>query len=240
MPRDDSSDRRKPRGNKAQNLLSRFPIVDLAQAVALGGANRRMFLTRFVDTFTTLSYVPTREAAPMIYGAQKPLFETPPDPWPVVERHLRQTTPSDILDMNLDASQHLFDLVRSQGYIATECDPQVLRVRLKQIVNIGLKFYVTQGERLIFQFPLVRKESLSDLALNILGSIIHHSYAQGDFAGAEIEAADIGCMPSAKQRTPRIREISSSSILGRNELTEQIEEVYELLHELAGRSPGKP
>ncbi len=128
MPSDDGPRRRGPRGNKAQNLLRRFPIVDLAQAVALEGANRRAFLDRFVKSFTTLSYVPTREAAPMIYGAQKPMFEMPPEPWAAVERHLRTTTRPDILEMNVGASQHLFDLVRSQGYVATECDPQVLRM----------------------------------------------------------------------------------------------------------------
>lgn len=237
MPRDDGPRRRGPRGNKAQNLLRRFPIVDLSRAVALDGANRRAFLSQFVSTFTPLSYAPTRDAASMIYGAQKPLFGTAAEPWSAVERHLRNTTHADILEMNVEASRHLFDLIRTQGYIATECDPQVLRVRLKQIVNIGLKFYITQGERLIFQFPQPRKSGLSDEALCVLGSIIQHSYAQGDFASAEIEVAQLGCLPGSKQRAPRIRLVPSSSILDRAALTEQIEEIYELLYELAAEVP---
>ena len=219
--------------SKVQNLLRRFPIVDLARAVALDGINRKAFLSQFVNGYTTLSYSPTREAAPMIYGAQKPLFEMPPEPWLAIERHLIDTTRPDILDMNLEASRQLFDLIRSQNYIATECDVQVLRVRLKQSVNIGLNFYVTQGERLIFQFPQLRKTTLSENALHMFGSIIHHSYAQGDFASAEIELADIGYLPDSKQRTPRIRRVPSSCILDRSALTERIEEVYDLLRDLA-------
>ncbi|HJS87764.1 MAG TPA: hypothetical protein VJ779_20110 [Acetobacteraceae bacterium] len=175
----------------------------------------------------------------MIYGAQKPLFGVPPEPWSAIERHLRATTRPDILEMNLDASRHLFDLVRSQGYIATECDPQVLRVRLKQVVTIGLDFYVTQGERLIFQFPQMRKECLGESALYILGSIVYHTYAQGDFADAEIEIADISCLPRGDERVPRIRPVPASSILDRVALTEQIEEVYDVLSELAG-PPSNP
>lgn len=176
----------------------------------------------------------------MIYGAQKPLFETQPEPWSAIERDLKNVAHADILAMNIEASHHLFDLVRSQNYIATECDTQVLRVRLKQIVNISLRFYVTQGDRLIFQFPLVRKSSISDNALYMLGSILHHAYAQGDFSAAEIEVADVGCMPGSKTRAPRIRSVPDSCILDRAALTDRIEEVYDLLRELAGRPSSTP
>ena len=144
--------RRPPRRppDKAKNLLLRFPVTDLARAVSLTGERRRRFLETFVKGSTTLTYMPTREAATMIYGVQVPLFETPVEPWEAVEKYLRANTDPSVLDMNLKASCLLFNLVRPKGYIATKCDAQVLRVRLKQIVHIGLEYYITQGQKLIF------------------------------------------------------------------------------------------
>jgi hypothetical protein len=100
---------RKRKGNKAQSLLFRFPVVDLARAISLNGSNRRAFLKQFVDTFTTLTYAPTRQVAQMIYGAQKPLIETPIEPWEAIEKHLRATADLAVLDMNLDAASSLSD-----------------------------------------------------------------------------------------------------------------------------------
>ncbi|MDR3533413.1 MAG: hypothetical protein P4L90_23005 [Rhodopila sp.] len=229
---------RKRKGNKAQSLLLRFPVTDLARAVSLTGFNRQSFLKQFIDTFTTLSYVPTRQAAAMIYGVQKPLFETPAEPWAAVEKHLKATTDPNLLDMNLEASRHLFDLVRPEGYEATECETQVLRVALKQIVYIGLDFYVTRGQRLIFQFPQPRLDSPTDSALLILGSIIHHAYVQGDYAEADVELADVGRVPGARRtdpRSPRIRLVPREDILSLTALTAHIEDVYGILHELGTR-----
>jgi hypothetical protein len=231
---------RRRKGNKAQNLLNRFPIIDLAHAIALEGSNRQKFLTNFVDSSTTLSYSPTREAASMIYGAQKPMFDVPLPTWDEVEAYIRKAARPDILEMNLEASRCLFDFVRSYDYTATDYEPQILRVRLNQIVAIGLPFYITHYDRLIFQFPLIRRSCLSDEAVSILGSIIYHAYAQGDFSIAEIEVADISRPPSNKDRVPRIREIPPDLILDRAALTEQIDAVYEALRLLASRPPKPP
>jgi hypothetical protein len=171
----------------------------------------------------------------MIYGAQKPLFDMPAVPWDDVKRYIETVANADIVDMNIDASKCLFDLVRERRYRATECDPQVLRVRLRQIVNINLPFYITDGERLIFQYPLLRRSYLNDNALVVLCSILHHAYAQDDFSEAETEVADIGCLKQNNERFPRIRSIPRDSILNREALTEQIEEIYDLLRVLAAR-----
>jgi hypothetical protein len=225
------------KGNKAQNLLARFPITDLAKAVVFSGSNRTTFLKTFVDGGTTKSYLPTRDAWPMIYASQKPMFDMPPPAWDDVEKFIRKTAHADILRMNLDASRCLFDFVRSLNYQATDCDPQVLRVRLKNVVPINLSFYVTNGERLIFQFPLMRIDRLSDGAITVIGSILHHAYVQGDYSGAEIEIADISRAATTKDRSPRIKTISQDNILDREALTEQIDEVYEILRDLASRPP---
>jgi hypothetical protein len=88
MPEDDNGKPKWRKGNKAQNLLARFPIIDLAHAVILNGSNRRTFLTNFVDGGTTKSYAPTCEAASMIYASQKPMFEMPPPTWEEVDKFI--------------------------------------------------------------------------------------------------------------------------------------------------------
>jgi hypothetical protein len=138
---------------KAIALLQRFPVTDLAKAISLTGDNRQKYLQRFVSTFTTQTYTPTRRAALLIYNAQNPLFGTPPEPWESVERFLQAAAKPHVLQMNLQASECLFKLVRVQNYVATKIDAQVLRVGRDRIVPIGLEFYITHGEKVIFQFP---------------------------------------------------------------------------------------
>lgn len=222
---------------KAQNLLRRFPVTDLAQAVALTGDRRTSFLRRFVTGGTNLSYQPTRDMAPIIYGARLPLDDPRLEPWERIEGLLRKHTKPHILDMNIKASRCLFDLIRPLEYDATACDVQVLRVTPTQVVKIDLPFYITQGERLIFQFPHPRSNGLSDHELVVLGSVIHHAYVQGDFSEAHIEVSDLGRAPQARShepRFPRVRPVSADSILDRKALTGQIEEVYALLRMLSG------
>ncbi len=144
---------RRSEGAKAQSLLNRFPVTDLAQAVAKGGERRRRFLEHFVKSWPNGSYAPTRQSFHMIYGVSSSLIQIPPEPWQEIEKNLRSLSESDMLDMNMSASRELFDLVRSREYSATTCDEQVLRVGFNQIVPIGLTFYVTEGDRLLFHFP---------------------------------------------------------------------------------------
>lgn len=231
--------------DKARNLLNRFPVTDLARAVARTGSRRRAFLADFVENFTTLTYVPTRDAASMIYGAQIPLFETPLDQWPAIEKFLRETSHPRVLEMNVEASDHLFKLVRPKHYVATKCDEQVLRVGLNQVVPIYLRFYITDGERVIFQFPQPRLDCLTGTESRILGSVIHHAYVIGDFAlaGAEIEIAELGRAEGAKHpepREPRIQLVPRDEIFDLAQLTDQIQDVYTILREIAARPPGKP
>lgn len=224
--------------DKARNLLLRFPITDLARAVASSDVARRAILRQFVETSTPLNYVPTRNACELIYGVQKPLIETPLEPWERIERYIRAASETYTLDMNLVATHHLFDLIRPKGYTATHCEPQILRVSLKQIVHIGLEYYITEGERLIFQFPHPRIDGLTDGAATVLGSVIHHAYAQGDYAEADVEIADVGRLPGAPPkdaRASRIHLIERSSIMPLDRLNAQIEEVYAILRELATR-----
>jgi hypothetical protein len=239
MPTDPPKRRVSPE-TKAQNLLKRFPIIDLAKAVSLKDQKRRSFLTHFVNTRTTMSYAPTRDAYPMIYAAQGVLLESAPETWTAIETHLRLTARPDILENNVSASKELFDFVRPKNYRATQCETRPLKISLLQTVNIDLSFYITEGEKLIFQFPLVRRECLDDGAIQVLGSIVHHAYAQGDFAAAEIEIADISCLVPGAERHPRLRSVPAGLVLDRPALNEQIEDVYSVLSEIARRPPKPP
>jgi hypothetical protein len=233
---EDDPPRGPSRGTRAQNLLNRFPVTDLARAVSRSGADRRFFLTEFVDSGTKRNYVPTRRTAPMIYGASPPLLEISLEPWGEVEKNIRALCDPLILDMNISASRELFNLVRPKGYLATICDEQTLRTGHNQIVPVGLTFYITEGDRLIFQFPQPRLDCLTDSEVVVLASVIFHAYAKGDYADADIEVAELGRAAGAprkcRKRDGRIRLVAKDDIIERNRLGEQVDDVYGILREL--------
>ncbi len=77
--------------SKAERLIERFPVTDLALAVTYRGPKRERFLQRFVEEFTPKSYRAVREAAPLIYNAQPPLIELPAPAWPDIEMKIRRS-----------------------------------------------------------------------------------------------------------------------------------------------------
>ena len=218
---------------KVQSLLRRFPVSDLAIALSKNPTARRAFLRKFVTTSPTLSYVPSKDAASVVYGVQKPLFEMPVEKWESIEESLRRSCRPDLLDMNLLATRALFDLIRPKEYKATECEPQLLRVQLQRAIKIELSYYITDGDRVIFQFFQPRSSTFSDESLTLLGSIIHHAYVVGAYEEAEVEIANL-CAPAPRcPRNPTIVNVPRGDIFGLPELTERINEVYELLGEIA-------
>lgn len=229
--------RRSP-GAKAQNLLRRFPFTDLAIAVARRGERRAAYLERFVRGGTNASYRWMRAAVPEIYSVQGQLIPVAPAPWEQIKSKLEKDTPPENVDRNVGAATELFDLVRPRGYRAFSIDPQDLRVSLLQRVPIGLNYYLVEGDRLLFQYAQPRRAAqFNDDVLSTMGSIIHHAYAFGDYAAAEIEIADLSIPEGGSAREARIRPVRRSDILGRDELNQEIEAVYALLQEIAERPP---
>lgn len=224
---------------KATNLLNRFPFTDLAVAVSRNGSAREKFLRGFVDGGTTRSYQATREAASLVYCVEQHMFPTPKLGWGAIEDTLRKITPAQNVELNVDASKLLFDLVRPKDYKAYEHEDQVLRVGLKQVVHIGLKFYIVDGDRLVFQFPQPRAQAIfDDRVVEIMLSIIHHAYATGDYAAADVELADLSAEEPREDRSPRIRRLNRADVLSLSALNEQIEKVYDVLRALASRKFG--
>lgn len=228
---------------KATNLLNRFPFTDLAVAVSRRGSAREKFLRSFVDGGTTRSYQATRDVATLVYCVEQHMFPTPKLEWEEIEATLRKVTPAQNVAFNVEASKLLFDLVRPKDYRAYEHEEQVLRVGLKQVVHIGLKFYIVDGDRLVFQFPQPRAQPVfnSDVS-TIMMSIIHHAYATGDYGSADIELADLSAEDVKEDRSPRIRALAKSDVLSLRALNEQIDDVYDVLRALATRKfdPDEP
>jgi hypothetical protein len=224
--------------DKARNLLNRFPFTDLAIAVALRGEGRENFLRRFIDTSTARSYKWVRDASGVIYYVELPLFPTPKLDWPQIEARLRDITPPHNVEMNVEAGKALFELVRPRGYRAFPHDESVLRVGHNQIVYIGLNFYIVDGDRLVFQYPQPRAQpAFKDEVAAVMMSIIFHAYAFGDYANADIELADLSAEDKHCPRNPRIRRIGRNEMIGRDELTRDIEDVYRILRSLVGPKP---
>jgi hypothetical protein len=221
--------------DKARNFLNRFPFTDLAIAVARTGSKRENFLRYFVETSTTQSYKWVREAAGLIYPVTLPLFPTPVLSWKEIENSLRNAAPPHTVEINVDAGKELFDLVRPRGYKAYQHDENVLRIGHNQIVSIGLNFYIVEGDRLAFQYPQPRAQAVFDnYVAAVMMSIIHHAYVFGDYADAEVELADLSAEEPKNPWSPRIRRIGRNEIIGRDELTKEIEDVYAILRALAG------
>jgi hypothetical protein len=219
--------------DKARNLLNRFPFTDLSIAVARTGSKRENFLRAFVETSTAQSYKWVREATGLIYPVTLPLFPTPMLTWKEIEIILRNVTPPHTVEINVTAGKELFDLVRPHKYQAYPHDENVLRIGHNQVVFIGLNFYVVDGDRLVFQYPQPRAQPVFDNHVAaVMMSIIFHAYAFGDYADADIELADLSAEDRKGPRNARIRRIGRNEIIGRDELTKEIEDVYRILRAL--------
>lgn len=219
--------------DKARNLLNRFPFTDLSIAVARKGSKRENFLRSFVESSTAKSYKWAREASSLIYPVTLPLFPTPVLSWSEIETIIRSVTPPHTVEINVEAAKLLFDLVRPLSYKAYPHDQNVLRVGHNQVVSIGLNFYVVDGERLIFQYPQPRAQPVfDDNVASAMMSIIFHAYVFGDYAGADVEIADLSAPAPREPRDARIRRIGRNEIIGRDELTGEIEDVYGILRQL--------
>lgn len=224
------SDRRRGPQKKADALLGRFPVTDLAKALAVSGDRRVKFLQSFVDGFPKGSFATLRQLTPRIYGARMPLFDLPPEDWVHIERTLNAITPAAFLQSNLLRGRQLFDHAREEDYEATVVPAQVFRYG-RGTAPIGLNFYLTKGERLLFQFPHFRSLALNAAEGIALCSVIRHAYAVGDFAEADVEIVQF--VKGRRNREPHILCPDRDDLLGRRALNAQIDDVYAILRTLA-------
>lgn len=255
MAKDDDSEKRagKARGRRvrADKLIGRFPLTRLAEAVAVRGDARRRALEGFVRGAGRGTYGPTRAFMRRLYGshgaeegAVAPLIaDLPSEPWEKIKRDLIDFCDPEVLADNLELAELIYIHAREEGYQATNYDERVLRTG-RSIVPVPINMFLTQGERLIFQYPHLWRTPLTPEQENVIATIIALVCADGDFAIADIEIVSFladGPPSRRKSRTPAVRPprkarlstIGRSRFLSREDLQNEIDDVYALLRELA-------
>ncbi|WP_306146085.1 hypothetical protein [Roseibium sp. MMSF_3412] len=235
------------RKRKVAALINRIQFIDLASAVVLPASSRKDWLRRYVERamkggdFAT--YKPLRNAYPTIYGVQRGLDVSPKVEWGELERSLVQACKGKDEEMNVSAAKVLFDLVRAKDYLAYDHTPQDLSLGLNRKAAIGISIYLVEGEEVVFQFPYPRRNRLDAAVNNLMMSLIYHSYARGDFAGAAVEIADLSCATSTyikgkdgtrrpPPRDPRIVRLEQDNLIQLDDLTPHVQNVHELLIEI--------
>lgn len=221
---------------KADKLIARFPVTDLAIALSRTGERRANFLRSFVDGFTTRSFRALREVAPLIYNAQPPLWELPTPNWSDIETKIRRGAGPHNADINIGAAILLKDLISRRSFKAILSSEQFIHVGPGRIVKIGLNYYIVEDGNVIFQFVQPRADEKIDASVaRALMSLVHYAYVFGDFEDAVVEMADLSAVAKGSHRVPRFHRLNKTDLMTRNELNAEIDNVHGLLSKLARR-----
>ncbi len=234
--------RRRAAAKRADDLVGRFPLTNLAEAVALTGINRRKHLARFVEGAGLATYGPTRDLMLRLYGghgardgAVGPLIEDlPPDPWSELASSLSLKCRAGTLEDNLEVSKLIFDNVRAE-HAASSFEPMVMNFGTSRII-LPISMYCTRGEQVLFHFAHLRRAPLTPAQEDVIATLIHRGCAIDPFEDADIEivhfpAMDLRAMRG--RRTFAIKHISSSRFLAKDDLDAEITDVYTILREIA-------
>ena len=250
--RDDDQGRRRARSKRADGLVGRFPLTNLAEAVAVTGPERVRVLEGFVKGAGLGTYTPTRNHLRRLYGshgaedgAYSPLIaELPPEPWNRIEPDIRQACQPEHLHDNLEVARLIYDHARGEEYVATHFDPRILPTG-RSIVPVPINIFLAKDERLIFQFPHLRRRALTPSQEDVIATVISITCATGDFEPAEIEILSFPPKDAAKRskkegsatahppRTARVTPIAHGRLIPRVELAAEIDDVYAILRKLA-------
>lgn len=244
--------KRRGRRRRADKLVGRFPLTNLAEAVSVTGVQRERVLRAFVSGAGPGTYAPTRTFLRRLYGshgaedgAYSPLItELPNEPWEKIEPDLRAACGPDNLHDNIEVSYLLYNHARTENYIATNFDSPVLRTG-RSIVPIPINMFLAQGDRLIFQFPQLRRPPLTATQENVIATIIAMTCAYGDFEAADIEIVSLpsagmpsranrqGSSSAPPRRDVRLTTIDRARWIPKDALAAEIDDVYAILRTLA-------
>lgn len=222
--------------SKADRLIQRFPVTDLALAVTYKGEKRERFIQRFVDQFTTKSWRSVREHAHLIYNAQPPLagMELPPPHWSEIENQIRRSAGKNNAAANVNVARLLKDLIATRKFKAFQTPEQFIHLAPGKLVKIGLTYYLVEDQRLIFQFFQPRADARVDChVVRALMSLVHYAYVFGDFEDAQVEMADLSALHPGGDREPRIHVLQRSDLMSREELNSEIDNVHSLLEKIS-------
>ncbi|MBR0672828.1 hypothetical protein [Neoroseomonas soli] len=227
-------------------------MTNLAEAVAVSGAERERVLQSFVRGAGPGTYTPTRRVLRRLYGshgaedgAYSPLIEhLPPEPWDKIEPDLRADCQPDHEAANLEVARLLYDHARTAGYVATHFDAPNLRTG-RSIVPIPMNMFLALGDRLIFQFPHLRRSPLTANQEDVMATIIAMTCIMGDFEPADVEIVSFppeaarakgkreGSSAARPPRITRLTTIDRKRWIPRTKLQPEIDDVYAILHKLA-------
>lgn len=215
--------------------FSRFPVTDLAIAIARTEKKRESFLRKFIAGNPPYSFQAVRSASHAIYGVELPLSPHPKETPEQIEAIIRSKARPHELQINLDAARHLSKLLKTRKFRAfpSPYGPQSIHVGPGRIIPIGLNYYLIEDDRVIFQFLQARGEPVfDDRTALCLGSLIQMAYCFGDFEKAEVDIADLSAIEKKKPREPRFRKFGKSELLSAAELNLEIKSVYALMKKL--------
>jgi hypothetical protein len=186
--------------------FARFPVTDLAIAVARPSAKREAYLRKFLASDPPYSFRAVRQAAHAIYGVELPLAKLPRESWEQIAAITKEKARPHELEMNLIAANLLYELISERNFAAFPYERQFIQVAPGRTVPIELSYYLVEEDRLIFQYLQPRAEPIFDNQTALcLMSLIKMAYAFGDYASATIELADLSATERCGKREPRYR-----------------------------------
>lgn len=212
--------------------FSRFPVTDLAIAIARPGSTRENFLRIFLAGESAYSLKAVRQTAHAIYGVELPLVSLPRETWPQIEALIREKARPHEVELNLEVARLLRHLVLQRSFKAYPYDKQFIQVGPGRKVPIDLNYYLVEGEQIIFQYLQPRRDALDDRAALCLASLVHMAYAFGDYRASTVELADLSVTQRGGWREPRFRKFEKKSILAPADLSAEINDVYAIMKKL--------
>lgn len=233
---------------KVHGLLRRYQFVDLAKAIAVPMPRRKDHLRTYLDRALLTpgkmaSYEFFRRAVPDIYGVIRPLDPSPAVDIGEIVESIRANCHKDDVARNIEVAKLLYGFVRPRGYICYDHAAHDLPISTTRKVQIRVNHFVVEKDRGIFQFVYPRKDALTGEEIQLMGSLIHHNYVQGDYAEADVEIVDLSCPDSigpkggskrSSDRLPRIHAIRAEDVISRSELAPHVQSVHDMLLEIGG------
>jgi hypothetical protein len=221
--------------NKADRLIERFPVTDLALAVTYKGHRRQRFIQQFVEQFTTRSWRAVRQNANLIYNAQPPIgMELPAPKWTDIEDKIRRGAGRHNASANVQVANLLRDLIAGRNFRAYLTSEQFIHLAPGWLVKVGLNYYLVEDGVAIFQFFQPRADARVDEQVSrTLMSLVHYAYVFGDFEKARVEMADLSAITPGGERVPRFHELAPMDLMSRDDLNAEIDNVHGLLEKIS-------
>lgn len=234
---------------KVDSLLGRIQFIDLSIAMAKPAIQRKDHLRAYLGSALLnrplKSYEQFRRAIPSIYGVSRGLDLSPPPTLAQLKSDVTRACKGKDTDMNVDAVEDLFNFVRPLGHAAYDHPAQSLQLGPKRTAAIRINHYVVDSDELMFQFVSPRRKPVDGDVLDLMLSMIKHSYAVDDYETDRIEIVDMSCdtefgprggIRYSDDRNIKIQTLKEGSLIPMADMAPLIQSVHDLLLEI-GKEP---